>query len=153
MKSQQCQHLLYFQSSHSAQRSKSLQLTSSWGSQLMHDKQMQPDVPCFFSFCVWISSLSHILPVFLFFKEQASLSASQRVWRRSSILLKSNPLENDKRECFYFKSIISEISRYTAMHKCININSAGSVEFTIQYFWNAWELSHLHRVHTNVYIV
>lgn len=73
MKSQQCQHFLYFQSSHSAQRSKSLQLTSSRRSQLMHDKQMLPDVPCFFPLCSWISSLSHILPVFLFFKERVSL--------------------------------------------------------------------------------
>lgn len=51
----------------------SLQLESSQRTQLVHDKQALPDVPCFFPLCSWISSLRHISSVFLFFKEQASL--------------------------------------------------------------------------------
>lgn len=51
----------------------SLQLPSSRRSQLVHDKQMLPDVPCFFPLCSWISSLRHISTMFLFFKERASL--------------------------------------------------------------------------------
>lgn len=47
-----------------------------------------------------------------FQRAHLSLSASQRVWgRRRSIVLKSSPLEKDKRDCFYLKNITAEISR------------------------------------------
>lgn len=48
---------------------------------------------------------SYFACVSVFQRASLSLSASQRVWRRRSIL-KSSPLENDKRECFILKTLL-----------------------------------------------